>query len=157
MVFSFSWAAVSIPSQGGHGKRPGGGPQCRGWGAMDTDEVGRQRRDELLALLKERRREADGRYRQALAAQLSGAAAGDNEGVHGWKASREGGADLAVLESLDRTLQQIDAALARLHAGRYGTCAACGEPIPITRLQALPFATQCVACQAKRETRGGGR
>src|SRR5260221_11710852 len=120
MVFSFSWAAVSIPSQGGHGKRPGVGPQCRGWGAMDTDEVGRHRRDELLALLKERRREADGRYRQALAAQRSRAAGGDNGGVHGWKASPGGGADLAGLESLDRTLRQMSAPLVRAPAGRDG-------------------------------------
>ena len=124
---------------------------------MGTDENERHRRDDLLAILQERRREADARYRQALAVQTSGAAAGDNEGVHGWKASREGGSDLAVLESLDQTLQQIDAALARLHAGRYGVCAVCGEAIPIARLRAVPFATQCVPCQAKRERRGGGR
>ncbi len=128
-----------------------------GSGAMDADESERSRRNGLGAMLKERRREADARYRQALAAQLSGAAAGDNEGVHGWKASREGGSDLAVLESLDRTVQQIDAALERLHAGRYGVCAGCNEAIPIARLQALPFATQCVSCQAKREGRGGTR
>lgn len=125
--------------------------------AMDADENERRRREGLSAMLKERRREADARYRQALAAQLSGAAAGDNEGVHGWKASREGGSDLAVLESLDRTVQQIDAALERLHAGRYGVCAGCGEAIPIARLRALPFATQCVNCQVEREGRGGGR
>lgn len=124
---------------------------------MDTDESQRQRREGLSAMLQEKRREADARYRQALAAQLSGAAAGDNEGVHGWKASREGGSDLAVLESFDRTVQQIDAALERLHSGRYGICAGCGEAIPIARLRALPFATQCVPCQAKREGRGGGR
>jgi RNA polymerase-binding transcription factor len=115
-----------------------------------------RRREELLDLLSGHRRETETRYRQALERQQSGAAAGDNEGVHGWKASREGGADLAVLESLDRTLRQIDQALQRLHTGRYGLCAACDDPIPLARLRALPFATLCIPCQSKRET-GGGR
>ena len=56
-----------------------------------------------------------------------------------------------VLQALDRTLRQIDAALARLHAGRYGLCAACSESIPVPRLRALPFATLCVTCQEQRE------
>jgi len=47
------------------------------------------------------------------------------------------------------------AALARLEAGEYGTCATCGEPIPAERLQALPFAVRCVACQGRVE-RGQG-
>src|SRR2546425_12124216 len=95
---------------------------------MSEDEAGRRRGTELLLLLQERRREAEARSGQVVADQQSGAAAGDSEGVHGWKASREGGSDVAVLESLARTVQQIDAALARLHAGRYGSCADCGSP-----------------------------
>ena len=123
--------------------------------ADDSTAGGRQR--ELLALLTERRREADARYRQALARQLSGDAAGDVEGVHGWKASREGSADLPVLEAFDRTVRQIDAALERLRAGLYGLCAACSGPIPVARLRAVPFATLCTACQASREAQEGRR
>ncbi len=54
---------------------------------MSADDGAAPRRTELLALLQERRRETETRYRQALEQQLSGAAAGDSEGVHGWKAS----------------------------------------------------------------------
>jgi RNA polymerase-binding transcription factor len=115
------------------------------------DEPDRGRKDDLLRMLTERRREVEARYRQALSQQTSGSAAGDNEGVHGWKASREGGADLAVLQTLDRTLRQIDAALARFHAGVYGVCSSCSDPIPFARLRALPFATQCVPCQERSE------
>ena len=118
---------------------------------MPEDQAVARRREELLEILGARRRETEARYRQALSQQTSGAAAGDNEGVHGWKASREGGADLAVLQTLDRTLRQIDAALARLHTGGYGVCASCSEPIPLARLRALPFATQCVPCQEQSE------
>jgi len=115
------------------------------------DEPSDPRNAELLRVLTARRHETETRYRHALSQQTSGSAAGDSEGVHGWKASREGGADLAVLQALDRTLRQIDAALARLHAGRYGLCAKCSEPIPVARLKALPFATLCVPCQERSE------
>jgi len=118
---------------------------------MPGDQEAQQRKNDLMRLLTERRRETETRYRQALSQQTSGSAAGDNEGVDGWKASREGGADLAVLQTLDRTLRQIDAALARLHAGGYGACSSCSEPIPLARLQAVPFATQCVPCQERSE------
>jgi DnaK suppressor protein len=47
------------------------------------------------------------------------------------------------------------AALARLEAGDYGTCADCGEAIPAARLQAQPFAIRCVACQGRRERAAG--
>ncbi|WP_460775436.1 TraR/DksA family transcriptional regulator [Microbacterium sp. GXF7504] len=43
---------------------------------------------------------------------------------------------------------QVEAALARVAVGTYGVCARCGEPIPAARLEARPFATMCVACQA---------
>ena len=118
---------------------------------MAHDDQAPGRRDELLRILHARRQEAEARYRQALAEQLSGSAAGDSEGVHGWKASREGGAEVAVLQTLDRTLRQIDTALARLHAGRYGFCSSCSDPIPLARLRAVPFATLCVPCQERDE------
>ncbi len=116
-----------------------------------------RRDDDLRDLLLERRREAESRYRRELERQQSGEAAGDSEGVHGWKASREGGADVALLQSLDQTVRQINVALARLETGQYGLCAKCGEPLPLERLRALPFATLCVPCQSERESHPGSR
>ena len=118
---------------------------------MSQDDEAHRRREDLLKILGARRQEAEARYRQALAQQQSGSAAGDNEGVHGWKASREGGADVEIIQALDRTVRQIDAALARLHAGRYGFCSSCSDPIPLARLRAVPFATLCVPCQEREE------
>jgi RNA polymerase-binding transcription factor DksA len=43
-------------------------------------------------------------------------------------------------------------AMARAHEGKYGICVACGCRIPRRRLQAMPTATLCVSCQAKRES-----
>ena len=43
-------------------------------------------------------------------------------------------------------LDEVSAALDRLAAGTYGTCEACGLPIPAGRLEARPTARRCVAC-----------
>ncbi len=42
--------------------------------------------------------------------------------------------------------QQVHAAIVRIDAGTYGACSTCGEPIGEKRLQALPYATQCIDC-----------
>ena len=47
-----------------------------------------------------------------------------------------------ALEANDqRTLDQIERALSRMDEGTYGTSEVTGEPIPLERLQALPWAT----------------
>lgn len=50
-----------------------------------------------------------------------------------------------------QVLAEIDAALARLDAGTYGICSSCGGPIGDERLQAMPYATQCIACRRREE------
>lgn len=52
-----------------------------------------------------------------------------------------------VSENEARMLRLIEEALARLHNGRYGLCVSCAEPIEEPRLQALPWARHCIACQ----------
>jgi RNA polymerase-binding protein DksA len=58
----------------------------------------------------------------------------------------------AVVERRARELEEIDRALEDIDAGRYGVCADCGDAIAEARLKVLPFATRCVACQARLET-----
>ncbi|MBW2734319.1 MAG: TraR/DksA family transcriptional regulator [Deltaproteobacteria bacterium] len=58
------------------------------------------------------------------------------------------------------SLGQIDAALRRLRQEPedFGLCLACEEPIAERRLQLMPYAEYCVACQGKRDSpRGGAR
>lgn len=57
--------------------------------------------------------------------------------------------NLAELEA--RELARVEHALDRLWAGRYGICEKCDRPIPVARLQALPYATTCVKCQHQTE------
>ena len=49
------------------------------------------------------------------------------------------------------SLAEIDQALHRLAAGRYGDCHDCGEAIPLARLKLAPQAIRCVACEALLE------
>jgi RNA polymerase-binding protein DksA len=56
----------------------------------------------------------------------------------------------SLIERSEDRLQLIVHALARVTNGTYGTCAECGENIPLERLKALPFALLCVDCQQKR-------
>ena len=56
---------------------------------------------------------------------------------------------LAEVES--RELTQIDGALERMRDGRYGMCDNCTKPIPLARLQALPYAVSCIDCQRELE------
>jgi DnaK suppressor protein len=58
---------------------------------------------------------------------------------------------LAAFES--RELEQIERALQLLKTGKYGQCEVCGEPIPIARLKALPYATVCIDCRQRQELR----
>lgn len=59
--------------------------------------------------------------------------------------------DLALRANVGGMLAQIDLALAKLDAGTYGKCDRCGQPISPARLEALPYATLCVACQDRVE------
>jgi DnaK suppressor protein len=49
-------------------------------------------------------------------------------------------------------IEEIDAALQRIADGRYGPCAACGRPIAVKRLRALPAARFCLDCARAQET-----
>ena len=57
---------------------------------------------------------------------------------------------LAEVES--RELANIEVALERIKAGTYGQCDFCGGKIPLARLNALPYATNCIDCQRAAET-----
>ncbi len=54
----------------------------------------------------------------------------------------------ALIEQAERRLEEIDAARGRVHAGTYGRCEVCGEPIASARLEARPVARACVQCAA---------
>lgn len=73
-----------------------------------------------------------------------GANTDDEHDPEGATLAWERGSLGAVRDDARRRIDQVDAALARLDAGSYGTCAVGGEPIPEARLAVVPWAATCV-------------
>jgi DnaK suppressor protein len=48
-------------------------------------------------------------------------------------------------------LRKVELALQRISTGDFGICAACGDTIGLKRLEAVPWATNCIACQEQSE------
>ena len=68
--------------------------------------------------------------------------------------SESGLAFVGRLRERERMLiQKIDAALAKIDAGTFGTCISCGEDIGIKRLRARPVADLCIDCKSQQEKR----
>jgi|FLYL01.1.fsa_nt_gi RNA polymerase-binding transcription factor DksA len=56
---------------------------------------------------------------------------------------------LGLVETLKEQLAAVDAALARIESGQYGTCVECGNPIDPARLEFRPESILCVSCKQK--------
>jgi DnaK suppressor protein len=56
-----------------------------------------------------------------------------------------------MLERLVAKARRLDDALHRISEGIYGICTCCGKPIQSERLEALPEAAFCLACQKRQE------
>lgn len=115
------------------------------------------RKDEILELRQTLlvRRDA---IRQALAGDLSALkglreqSGGDSVDLALDAAQDEISSQLAEVES--RELAQIEKALLHMEKGTYGICEVTGNPIPMARLEALPYATMCVEAQREMELSG---
>jgi len=95
---------------------------------------------------------------EELASEIRSDRGGGESGVSNHMAEGASGTfdqerNLALVGNLQRTLEQIESALKRIDKGTYGLCQVCNRPIDRARLQALPYAAQCVDCQARLEGR----
>ncbi len=77
-----------------------------------------------------------------------GKRAGDATNVAAEQLSRVG-----AHEQLQELLADIERAQAKLADGTYGRCDDCGGPIGDARLEALPWASECVSCRTGHERR----
>jgi DnaK suppressor protein len=57
---------------------------------------------------------------------------------------------VAAHDRLRAMLDDVRRAEAKVAEGTYGTCDRCGKSLPAERMDALPWATVCVTCAAKR-------
>ena len=56
----------------------------------------------------------------------------------------------ALAGSLRESLNDVEAALAKLDKGTFGVCEGCGQPIAPARLEAKPAARLCMECASRR-------
>jgi DnaK suppressor protein len=52
-------------------------------------------------------------------------------------------------ERLQQVADGVARAIEKLSEGSYGRCDGCGRPIPDDRLEALPWASLCIACKGR--------
>ncbi len=71
----------------------------------------------------------------------------DDESGEGGTLAIDRERDLALALQAISITEEIDDALRKLERGNYGTCETCGQNIMKARLEALPYARQCIACK----------
>ncbi len=54
--------------------------------------------------------------------------------------------NLAIENTLEKQLKEVNQALDRINQGVYGKCENCGKNISLDRLRAYPSAKKCTAC-----------
>ncbi len=54
--------------------------------------------------------------------------------------------ELTLDENTKHLLNQVEHALVLIKKKKYGNCENCGEPIPVARLEAIPYSTICKTC-----------
>jgi len=90
--------------------------------------------------------------RESVLAELKDKVEGPGQMTYGSQAASathvfEQQRDLALRDHNRAHLADVDAALARLDAGTFGTCTTCSKGIGAERLEALPWAAHCIDCQ----------
>lgn len=58
--------------------------------------------------------------------------------------------NLGVTDTLEKNLEQVNAALERIANGTYGKCENCQGDIPLERLKVYPAASKCTTCTSKK-------
>jgi DnaK suppressor protein len=81
-----------------------------------------------------------------IVAAAAGSNADDEHDPEGATIAFERARIAALLTDAQAALGDLDAAVARLSAGTYGSCERCGEPIAPERLVARPATRTCVGC-----------
>jgi DnaK suppressor protein len=100
--------------------------------------------EHLREILLAKRDELNNRIEQRREEILMEQEPEDDAGI----AARNNSAGMAIanIERELRTLSEIDLSLRRMETGEYGVCGVCGEPIPLARLNAIPWTRRCVNC-----------
>ena len=99
-------------------------------------------RDQLLAILEQHHEERE----KIRLSEASAERSPDPTSADGGSMAFELEKELTLDENTRHLLNQIEHALVLIKKKKYGNCENCGEPIPVARLEALPYATLRKEC-----------
>ncbi len=99
-------------------------------------------RDQLLAILEQHQQERE----KVRLSEASAERSPDPTSADGGSMAFELEKELTLDENTRHLLNQIEHALVLIKKKKYGNCENCGEPIPVARLEALPYATLRKEC-----------
>ena len=88
--------------------------------------------------------EFDSQREQSRLAETSSEHNADPDNADGGSLAFEMEMDLSIEQNAKELLSKVRRALKRMEGGTYGTCEVSGKPIPVARLDALPYATTLV-------------
>jgi RNA polymerase-binding protein DksA len=99
-----------------------------------------EERSRLETIISQHERERE----QSRLAEASADRSADPDNVDGGAIEVEMEMDIAMVDNARGLLERVKHAQDRMEKGQYGICEVTGEPIPLTRLEALPYATTTV-------------
>ena len=99
-------------------------------------------REQLTAILEQHHQERENIRLSEASAERSPDPTSADGGSMAFELEKE----LTLDENTRHLLNQVDHALLLIKKKKYGNCENCGEPIPVARLDALPYATLRKEC-----------
>jgi DnaK suppressor protein len=127
-------------------------PRARGHRSLVTKhdlQAYRRRLEAELAELNSQRAELEESTGASLA-DATGEVGFDEEFADAGSFTFQRERDLSLVGNAKDLIDKVEDALARIEAGGFGRCEACGGPIEAERLDALPYATLCLADARQR-------
>jgi RNA polymerase-binding protein DksA len=102
-------------------------------------------RERLEMIIADHERERE----QSRLAEASADRNADPDNVDGGAIEVEMEMDIAMVQNARDLLDRVRHAQDRMEKGLYGICEVTGEPIPVARLEALPYATTTVEAASR--------
>ena len=99
-------------------------------------------REQLLSILEQHHQDRE----NILLSEASAERSPDPSSADGGSMAFELEKELTLDENTRHLLNQVEHALVLIKKKKYGNCENCGEPIPVARLEALPYATLRKEC-----------
>lgn len=104
-----------------------------------------EERERLERIIDDHERERE----ESKLAEAKADRSADPDNVDGGAIEVEMEMDIAMVQNARDLLERVTHAQDRMEKGQYGICEVTGDPIPLTRLEALPYATTTVEAASR--------